>query len=125
MIARDFSFNLSLGQGFKAPDFRQLYLNFSNSISGYSVFGKFEEKNGIDRLSDIGELLNLLVDYEDLGGVLLPESSIGLNIGISFNSNQFKSKLNFFRKKFDTKMEMVPYKVLRLRSFENEKKFKY
>ena len=93
----NFSFNLSLGQGFKAPDFRQLYLNFSNSISGYSVFGKFEEKNGIDRLNDIGELLNLLVDYEDLGGVLLPESSIGLNIGVSFNSNQFKSKLNFFR----------------------------
>ena len=38
-----------------------------------------------------------MVDYEDLGGVLLPESSTGLNIGISFNSNKFNSKLNFFR----------------------------
>ena len=34
----------------------------------------------------------------------------------------FRQILNFFSKKFDTKMEMVPYKVLKLRSFENAKK---
>ena len=37
----------------------------------------------------------------------------------------FKQVSNFFRKKFDTKMEMVTYKVLRLKSFENEKNYKH
>ena len=36
------SSTFSVGQGFKSPDFRQLYLNFTNSSVGYSVLGKFE-----------------------------------------------------------------------------------
>ena len=34
----------------------------------------------------------------------------------------FKQALNFFNKSFNTKMEMVPYKVLKLKSFENNAK---
>ena len=36
--------------------------------------------------------------------------------------NTLSETENFFRKEFDTKMEMVPYKVLKLKSFENAKK---
>ena len=33
-------FRFSVGQGFKAPDFRQLFLDFTNAAAGsYSVFG--------------------------------------------------------------------------------------
>ncbi len=56
------SLNTSIGQGFKAPDFRQLYLNFSNSTSGYTVLGKYEEINGIENLRSNDNLLRLLIN---------------------------------------------------------------
>ena len=87
----------SFGQGYKTPDFRQLYLNFSNNSVGYSVFGKYEEKNSINNLIDLGEILSLTIPENELGGELKPESSTGLNIGIKLNFKKIKSELNFFR----------------------------
>ena len=87
----------SFGQGYKTPDFRQLYLNFSNNSVGYSVFGKYEEKNSINNLIDLGEILSLTIPENELGGELKPESSTGLNIGIKLNFKNIKSELNFFR----------------------------
>ena len=87
----------SFGQGYKTPDFRQLYLNFTNTSVGYSVFGKFEEKNGINNLSQLGEILNIIIPEDELGGVLSPELSNGLNFGFNFKLNKIKSQINFFR----------------------------
>ena len=91
------SSTFSVGQGFKSPDFRQLYLNFTNSSVGYSVLGKFEELKGINKLKNLNEILNVIVDESSLGGNLIPESSIGINFGLNININNFSSKINYFR----------------------------
>ena len=87
----------SFGQGYKTPDLRQLYLNFSNNSVGYSVFGKYEEMNSLNNLIDLGEILSLTIPENELGGELKPESSTGLNIGIKFNLPKIKSEISFFR----------------------------
>ncbi len=52
----------SVGRGFKAPDFRQLYLDFTNAASGgYAVFGKAVELDGIQRLQENNEIASLQV----------------------------------------------------------------
>jgi outer membrane receptor for ferrienterochelin and colicins len=91
----------SVGSGFKAPDFRQLYLDFSNIAGGgYSVFGKEAEAAGIQRLEVSGELANLAVDPSDLGEPLEAESSVGYNVGFGYRKGRFRGDLNFFRNDF-------------------------
>jgi len=51
-IDKSFVLNASYGRGFKAPDFRQLYLNFTNLAAGaYSVFGTEVAIQELKRLS--------------------------------------------------------------------------
>ena len=53
-------FNASIGRGFKAPDFRQLYLNFTNTAAGgYSVFGALEAQKQIEFLQNIGQIFDI------------------------------------------------------------------
>ncbi|NYJ29163.1 TonB-dependent receptor plug domain-containing protein [Allomuricauda sp. ARW1Y1] len=91
----------SAGSGFKAPDFRQLYLDFTNAAGGgYSVFGKEVEAAAIQRLQENDEVANLAVDPNDLGERLDAESSVGINLGVGFKKGQFRSDVNFFRNDF-------------------------
>ncbi len=98
----------SVGSGFKAPDFRQLYLDFTNALGGgYSVFGKEVEVVGIQRLADAGNILTdsngdlaLQVPPEDLGEPLSAESSVGYNLGLSCTAGGFKGSVNAFRNDF-------------------------
>ena len=62
-VTRDVTIRTSFGQGFRAPDFKDLYLDFSNSTSGYQVLGNPD---------------------------LQPESSGSWNLGVEY---QFKSAL--------------------------------
>ncbi|WP_222981512.1 TonB-dependent receptor plug domain-containing protein [Flagellimonas meishanensis] len=92
----------SVGSGFKAPDFRQLYLDFTNaSGGGYSVFGKEVEAEGIRRLQANDEVANLAVNPNDLGEPLDAESSVGINLGVGFKKGKLRSDLNFFRNDFE------------------------
>ncbi|MFS4416749.1 TonB-dependent receptor plug domain-containing protein [Maribacter sp. 2307ULW6-5] len=96
-----FAVKASVGSGFKAPDFRQLYLDFTNVAGGgYSVFGKDVEAAGIQRLLDNGEIANLVVDPADLGARLDAESSVGYNLGASFKKGKLSTDINFFRNDF-------------------------
>lgn len=70
----------SAGVGFKAPDFRQLYLNFDNAVAGYSVFGTQEIAAGIDRLQQQGQIAELLLDPGRFGSIRA-ESSVAVNLG--------------------------------------------
>lgn len=91
----------SVGSGFKAPDFRQLYLDFTNAAGGgYSVFGKEVEQAGIARLQENDEIASLQVDPSELGETLDAESSIGYNLGIVVKNGPFSTELNFFRNDF-------------------------
>ncbi|MEY3921490.1 MAG: hypothetical protein RL634_1251 [Bacteroidota bacterium] len=92
------SFNLSYGRGFKAPDFRQLYLNFTNLAAGaYSVFGTEVAVPEIKRMSTAG-LLEQTTDMYSRLSALKPETSGGLNIGFKYqHSNHINANLNLFR----------------------------
>ena len=84
-----------------------------------------------DNFKDFGSLSNLTFtptwrkDYKKLRKERLIMYLIFLFTKFVFHPLKiFRQTVNFFRKEFDTKMEMVPYKVLRLKSFENAKKVK-
>lgn len=88
----------SYGAGFKAPDFRQLYLSFINNASGgYALFGANEIS--MDRLSAFqqqGFIAAILPRAADLAK-LRPEISHGLNAGAHYQfSNRLKGELNLF-----------------------------
>ena len=94
------SLKFSLGYGFKAPDFRQLYFNFVNSTIGYSVLGYNVYEELIDQLIDEGQISNILVPIEEFNDVLKPESSISINVGTENSLNDhFSLKTNLFLNK--------------------------
>ena len=68
---------LSVGRGFKAPDFRQLYLQFTNGIGGYTLFGAARLTEGLERLEAQGRYRPVATG-EGLAA-LRPESSVALN----------------------------------------------
>lgn len=71
----------SAGVGFKSPDFRQLYFNFSNSAAGgYSVLGTEIVKPRLAELESQGQLQTYLFD-PSLVGKLQAERSVAVNIG--------------------------------------------
>lgn len=73
----------SVGSGYKAPAFRQLYLDFTNPQVGYSVFGAEGVQAELARLDEQGQVAAYLRDVETLGGPLQPESSVAFNAGFS------------------------------------------
>jgi outer membrane receptor for ferrienterochelin and colicins len=73
----------SAGKGYKAPDFRQLYLNFTNAEVGYSVFGYEEAQAGIARLQQEGQIETVLIDPSTLKR-LNAESSTAFNFGFRY-----------------------------------------
>ena len=91
-------------------------------IPGSAIYEKFK---GFSSLSDLTFTPTWRKDYKKLYKERLVMYLIFLSTKFVFHPiKMFKQSINFFRKKFDTKMEMVPYKVLKLKSFENAKKFK-
>ena len=109
-INDNISSKISIGKGFKTPDFRQLYFNFSNSNSGYSVIGFKAAKEIIYNLQSLGQISNLIISEEEFSGNLKPESSISFNLG--FNINTYKNiifDLNFFRNQIQN---LIDYKII-------------
>jgi len=92
-----FAIKGSVGNGFKAPDFRQLYFDFTNSAVGYTVLGFNVALDKIQQLQDQGQLLDIVVSEDDLNDPLEAESSVGYNFGLTFKEGKWKSELNFFR----------------------------
>ena len=93
----------SMGYGFKAPDFRQLYFDFSNSTVGYTVLGYNAVAEVLPVLAQQGllsaqsnnDLPNILSSFKD---ELKAENSVSYNIGIDFKTNSgLKLNLNLFR----------------------------
>ncbi|SOD92421.1 TonB-dependent receptor plug domain-containing protein [Spirosoma fluviale] len=75
----------SVGVGFKAPDFRQLYLNFDNAVAGYSVFGTQEAAAGIARLTQQGQIAEVVLDPARLSAIRA-ERSVAYNLGAQLKS---------------------------------------
>lgn len=77
------AFRLSAGTGFKSPDFRQLYLNFSNTAAGYSVYGSEVVNDQLQWLDSQGQISAYLADPSALGN-LSAERSLAFNGGFTF-----------------------------------------
>lgn len=90
--------NASVGRGFKAPDFRQLYLNFTNNAAGgYSVFGSIDAVKIITEWQRQGLVAELKDDFSRLRE-LKPEFSTGINAGGTYYySDRLTLQFNFFR----------------------------
>ena len=92
------SFNFSYGKGFKAPDFRQLYLNFTNLAAGaYSVFGTEVARDEVKRLTS-QNLIEQTTSMFNALSVLKPEVSGGINMGARFKLPYgVDANINIFR----------------------------
>lgn len=81
-------FRGSVGFGFKAPDFRQLFFNFNNSAAGYIVLG----------IKTLHELYGNESIVQQVPTDLNPENSIGSNFGVEFKPTfNLKITANLFR----------------------------
>ncbi|CAA0169985.1 TonB-dependent receptor plug domain-containing protein [Tenacibaculum maritimum] len=84
----NFSIKSSVGYGFKAPDFRQLYFNFRNSSVGYIVLGT-------QTLHDVYVGVS---GVENIEKELKPENSVGYNLGFQLKPvSKLKIGINLFR----------------------------
>ena len=94
-IKEKLTLKASFGTGFKTPDFRHLYLNFSNINSGYIVLGTNVINKTIKNLTESMQLL----DYNGPENYILsPEKSMSLNVGLnSYISPVIPIEINFFR----------------------------
>ncbi len=92
----------SIGYGYKAPDFRQLYFDFTNATVGYTILGYNAVVTAIPQLQSQGQISNIIVPASEFGNELKPENSIGINIGIDYQiSSNIKLNINVFRNSID------------------------
>ncbi len=112
-LNNNISLKASIGRGFKAPDFRQLYLNFTNTAAGsYSVFGSVEAQKIINELNRIGQISSLEPSFYQLSN-LQPEFSTGFNLGASYQNEQWIITANIFRNNIENLIDsrLVAYKT--------------
>ncbi|MFD2568847.1 TonB-dependent receptor plug domain-containing protein [Pseudotenacibaculum haliotis] len=88
----------SVGYGFKAPDFRQLYFDFTNATVGYTVLGYNAVSTAIPLLQAQGQIANIIVPISEFQDALKPENSVSINIGSSYKiSSKVSTTVNLFR----------------------------
>nr|WP_294786557.1 TonB-dependent receptor [uncultured Flavobacterium sp.] len=94
-IKENFSLKSSIGYGYKAPDFRQLYFDFTNPSIGYSVLGYNVAEARLNQLDEQGQLLSR-VEGVNFNKPLEAESSINFNIGTFYKKNKLRLDVNAF-----------------------------
>ena len=100
--------NASYGAGFKAPDFRQLFLNFLNTAAGgYVVYGANEITiSELETQKQQGILSDILPRAYQLN-LLKPEISRGFNAGAQYDVNdKLNVGVNFFRNDIDNLIQV-------------------
>lgn len=98
----------SAGRGFKAPEFRQLFLDFTNSTAGYSVFGSSTVADGLQRLQQEGQISQILIPA-DLLKEIRAESSWAVNVGFDLDPvDDVRLRINLFRNYVADLIETAP-----------------
>ncbi|HEY5825365.1 MAG TPA: TonB-dependent receptor, partial [Cyclobacteriaceae bacterium] len=99
----------SAGRGFKAPDFRQLYLNFNNTAGGgYSVLGTEVVVDRLRELEAQGKIQTYLYDSA-LIGELEAERSAAINVGGKVKiTSRLSLDLNGFYNSINNQIESQP-----------------
>ncbi|RAI97871.1 outer membrane receptor for ferrienterochelin and colicins [Chitinophaga skermanii] len=86
----------SAGRGYRAPDFRQLYLHFNNAAVGYTVVGTKLASDIIGEMQAAGQIQAVTYDLSKLKN-LDAESSWSYNIGLQANPiKNSNASVNFF-----------------------------
>jgi outer membrane receptor for ferrienterochelin and colicins len=101
---------LAAGSGFKAPDFRQLYLDFTNPEAGYSVFGSTAVESSFARLQEQGQIQRLLL--APAAAELRPETSRAYSGGVELAlPREIALQLTLFRHAVQDLIETAPIAV--------------
>ncbi len=112
-LSKFVNLKFSIGRGFKAPDFRQLYLDFTNTAAGgYSIYGANTAVQTIQYLLASDQISSTTENFALLKN-LVPETSTGMNFGLGWNYNaQFNVQVNFFYNNIDNFIDsrVVAYK---------------
>lgn len=107
-ISDRFQMRASAGRGFKAPEFRQLFLDFTNATSGYSVFGSSTVADGIARQLAEGTIDQILIPLDNLLEIRA-ESSWAVNAGFDFDPlRSLRLRVNLFRNNVSDLIETAP-----------------
>lgn len=94
----NWKFTASSGFGFKAPDFRHLYLSFYNSQIGYSLIGAKELATQLQQLQQQGLLAPGADITPYIGSYdLKAETSFGSHVGAQFKNEKWTAELGLFR----------------------------
>jgi len=96
----DVRFRASVGSGYKAPAFRQLYLDFTNPRVGYSVFGAEGVQYNLATLDEQGQIDAYLIAPSTLGEPIEAERSVAVNVGVG--------------------LDLIPDVSMRVNGFHNE-----
>lgn len=94
-ITANFSLKASVGYGYKAPDFRQLYFDFMNPSVGYTVLGYNIAESRLKELEDQDQIASRTsgINFND---PLKAESAINFNFGTFYKRNKFRLDVNAF-----------------------------
>lgn len=110
-VIPDLILRASVGSGFKAPTFEQLYLNWSLASEGYSVFGIKNFKTEFNKLGSTGQLSDTLINLDKIID-LTPELSWAIDLGGTLSlSDNFELKLNIFRNNVNGLIEFLPVAI--------------
>jgi len=86
----------SVGTGFKAPTFRELFFDFTNSSVGYTVLGAAHVDSGVERLRENGRIARELDRFAEIEE-LKPENSLSFNAGVETDLlPQLSTSVNVF-----------------------------
>lgn len=98
----------SVGSGFKAPTFQQLYMDFTNPVAGYSVLGATDVQAALSQLENQGQIQSYLTDPATLGAIR-PESAVSFNLGLEIGLvKDVDLRLQLFRNNVRDLIETLP-----------------
>lgn len=108
-------YRFSYGSGFKAPDFRQLYLHYANpAAQGYRIYGAAEFSiRELEEMEASGEVARILPEAWQIGQ-LRPEVSHGFNAGVGFahSATGITADLNLFWNEVTDMIQYLPVAIL-------------
>ena len=91
----NFSLKGSVGYGYKAPDFRQLFFDFTNPSVGYTVLGYNVAEDRLNQLDSEGQILKR-IDGISFDKPLKAESAVNYNFGTFYKKNKLRFDVNAF-----------------------------
>ena len=119
-ILPSFNIRVSAGRGFKKPNFKQLYFNYTNNAVGYTVLGTTFVEQGIENLLNSNQIAidpetnqpviyDLYYQIKNSNGIIKPESSYGYNLGFKITAiNKTIIDIDFFKNDLENLIDINP-----------------